>query len=233
MLDLLISSDPGGKRSRGIPGTLMSTIVHAAFIWGAITVTSKSKTVEAITDVDTTIVVFPREQLQAKPKLEPDHPTVSVEPFEKGFKVVPPVIDVPTEIPPVTAGKPFDPRDYLGEGVEGGAFDGVVDRTLPVDPTQTMSVSSVDEPPERLSGPDPRYPNLLREAGIEGTVVLRFVIDTTGIVEPSTLVVISTTHRAFEGPAREAALRSRYRPARVRGVRVRVLVQQAISFTIR
>ncbi len=68
--------------------------------------------------------------------------------------------------------------------------------------------------------------------GIEGFVLLEFIIDTTGRVEDGSVNVLQSTNRAFEGPARDVIRRSLYRPGRVRGSAVRVLVSQQIGFTI-
>jgi protein TonB len=116
--------------------------------------------------------------------------------------------------------------------VEGGIFSGVEGGTGPVDVTQTFREAAVDERPERLSGPLPRYPEMLRQAGIEGVVMLEFVIDTTGHVEAGSVKILQSTNRAFEGPAKVVIERSLYRPGRVRGQAVRVLVSQQIGFTI-
>ena len=91
----------------------------------------------------------------------------------------------------------------------------------------------VDEKPERINTLTPDYPDLLRQAGIEGTVVVEVIIDTTGNAEPSSLRIVQSTNKAFEMSARDAVLKSKYRPGRVRGQAVRVLVQVPISFSIR
>jgi protein TonB len=155
-----------------------------------------------------------------------------LDPPPRGFQTVDAPIDIPSEIPPIDLSERFDPRDFSGVGQEGGVFSGVEGGTGPVDLTQTFMEAAVDEPPERLSGPSPRYPEMLRQAGIEGSVVLEFVIDTTGRVEESSIKINQSTNRAFEGPARDVIRRSLYRPGRVRGQAVRVLVQQSISFSI-
>ena len=90
----------------------------------------------------------------------------------------------------------------------------------------------VDEPPERISFPPPEYPRMLQEAHIEGQVVLEAVIDTTGHAEPNSIKVISSTNRAFEVPAKDALRRALFRPGRVRGRPVRVLVHLPIRFVI-
>jgi protein TonB len=90
----------------------------------------------------------------------------------------------------------------------------------------------LDDPPEVLSTPAVRYPALLRDAGIEGSVVLEFVVDTTGRVEPATIRIISSTQTLFEAPAREAIMQSRYRAGRWRGSPVRALALERVAFTI-
>ncbi len=139
-------------------------------------------------------------------------------------------IGIPTDIPPIDVGEQFDPRDFSGVGVEGGVFDGVKGGTGSVDPSRVFRAATVDEGPERLSGPPLLYPVLLRAAGISGFVLIEFVINTTGRVDPSSIRIVKSSHAAFEGPARDAIRKSLFRPGRVRGIAVRVLVQQQIDF---
>jgi protein TonB len=71
---------------------------------------------------------------------------------------------------------------------------------------------------------------VLASAGITGRVEMQFIVDTTGHVEPPSFKVLKTTHPAFSEPAREAILKSVFKPARFKGSPVRQLVQQAVSF---
>jgi len=73
---------------------------------------------------------------------------------------------------------------------QGQPNDSEVRSTLPLDPVFTASI--VEEQPERLSAPRVEYPQLLREAGIQGRVVVEFVLDTSGRAEPLSLKVIET-----------------------------------------
>ncbi|MCH8256095.1 MAG: TonB family protein [Gemmatimonadetes bacterium] len=91
---------------------------------------------------------------------------------------------------------------------------------------------AVEVRPERLSGPFPRYPEMLRQAGIEGRVLLEFVIEQDGTVDSSSLSVLESTNRAFEGPARAVIEGSLYTPGEVDGGPVRVLVSQQIGFSL-
>ncbi len=232
MFDNLIASTPrhGGAR-KALPSAVTSISIHGALIWVAVVATIKTAEVIEEAQADTTMI-FLTQEAKTEDQPAPIQEILSIDPPPKGFQILIPPMIIPTDIPPVDLSERFDPRDFSGIGVEGGVYSGVVGGTGPVDFTQTFLETAVDERPERLSGPYPRYPEMLRQAGIEGIVLLEFVIDTTGHVEQGTLKVLQSTNRAFEGPARDVIRRSLYRPGKVRGQAVRVLVSQQIGFTI-
>jgi protein TonB len=91
----------------------------------------------------------------------------------------------------------------------------------------------VDDPPVLLAGPVPTYPELLRQAGIEGRVVLAAVVDTLGRIERGSLTVVSAAHLGFVAPAQRALSASLFRPARMHGRTVRVRVHAPIDFRLR
>ena len=236
MFDQLIVSNPQGNSFKdGLPSTFMSGLIHGLMIWGAVSATMSTAQEEDEVVGDTTMIFLTEEEPEPEP--EPDEPppqqqVLTLDPPPKGFQTLDAPIDIPTEIPPIDLTERFDPRDFSGVGVEGGVFSGVEGGTGPVDFSQTFNEAAVDERPERISGPMPRYPEMLRQAGIEGVVLLEFVIDTAGRVEQETIKILQSTNRAFEGPARDVVRRSVFRPGRVRGQAVRVLVQQQIGFSI-
>jgi periplasmic protein TonB len=80
--------------------------------------------------------------------------------------------------------------------------------------------------------PIARYPESLRQAGLEGEVVLRFVVDTAGRVEAGSATTVRATHPLFDAAVRRALSATRYAPAEVGGRRVRQLVEQAFTFAI-
>ncbi|HJS44052.1 MAG TPA: energy transducer TonB [Gemmatimonadales bacterium] len=87
--------------------------------------------------------------------------------------------------------------------------------------------------PEILSGPLPVYPNPLRQAGIEGQVVLEARVDSTGRVQRSSISVVSASHPGFVEPARQALVVTLFRPARVNGRAVPTLIRVPFAFSIR
>jgi len=80
--------------------------------------------------------------------------------------------------------------------------------------------------------PRPRYPADLQRAGIEGTLMVQFVVDSTGRVDEKTLTFPADAQPGFLRAVRDALVRSRYFPAELAGMRVRQLVQQQFSFVL-
>ena len=92
--------------------------------------------------------------------------------------------------------------------------------------------SVVDEQPELVSAPQVSYPELLQQAGIQGRVIIQAIIDTSGRAEPPSVKVIETPNPGFSQPARDHVLGALFRPARVHGRAVRVLMRVPVEFKI-
>lgn len=97
---------------------------------------------------------------------------------------------------------------------------------------EPLRVELVEQRPELLSAPVPSYPDGLRRLGVEGRVTVDVVVDTMGRVEPRSLTVVEAAHPAFVEPVRQALSRALFRPARVYGRPVRVLVRIPFEFRI-
>ena len=232
MLDNLIESDPNRVNSPRVAGAMASLVLHGALAFGAVQATSPNETDVRSINAHTTILVFADKPKPESPEPKAPQPILDlVTPVPFGFKLIDPPSIVPTGIPPVDVTVGFDPRDYQGVGVPDGAFDGVRD-PVETDFAQTFATLAVDERPRRISGSLPRYPEVLRRAGVEGNVVLEFVVDTLGRVDETTITVLRATNQAFVAPAIVVITESLFRPGRVRGRAVRVLVQQLVGFTI-
>lgn len=90
----------------------------------------------------------------------------------------------------------------------------------------------------------PNYPSEMQMRGVEGRVVLGFVINTTGRADPATVrdlhpevlaalaPELRDAYRQFVRVSREAILHARFVPAAVGGCPARQLVQQTIGYTI-
>lgn len=230
MFDNLVVSKP--QRKRSLSEGAISLILHVVLIYGAIKATAgAAETLHKV--LQDTTVVFLEPPKTTPPPEPPKEVIVTANPPPQGFQTVVPPAQIPTEIPPVNLNERFDPKDFTGKGVEGGIATGVVGGTGPV-PTsgEVFLVAEVDEIPQVVSQPALRYPPVMESAGIPGQVDVQFVVDTTGRVEPGSLKVIQSSHKAFEEPAREAMLKFIFKPGKSHGHAVRVLVQQRMSFKI-
>jgi protein TonB len=102
------------------------------------------------------------------------------------------------------------------------------------DTTAVLSESAVQERPTMVPNTcqAPQYPLQLRQARVEGRVLLRFIVDASGRVEPGSMSVVSATHSRFEAPARQAMTTCRFRPAKFNDRAVRVTVVAPVDFRL-
>jgi TonB family protein len=139
-----------------------------------------------------------------------------------------PVIDVPLIAP--GPGPEIDlPGPVFGSVTGGDGLPG----TGVIDGSPGGISETAERPAAALAGnPRPGYPALLRSAHLEATVSARFVVDTTGRVEPASIAFESAGERLFEASVRRALLASRFSPAETQGHRVRMLVRQDFAFRL-
>jgi len=202
---------------------LVSLAVHAAVIAGAVLVTWNVGQGNTGVRVDTALVYLAQPQQQQK---APDQRPLQLDVPLKGFQTVVAPTTIPSNIPPVNLQEQFNPADYSGIGVEGGVANGIM-------PSGEVYLEAiVEERPSVLSAPPPPYPELLRQAGIQGRVLIRAVIDTSGRAEPNSITIMRSPNPGFDQPSRNWMLRALFRPARVHGRAVRVLVEVPLDYRI-
>ncbi|MDF3052355.1 MAG: TonB family protein [Geminicoccaceae bacterium] len=236
MFDVL----PASGAHPGVRPTSVSTsiITHALVVLLAVLATQGA--------LDGPRMALPPEaMLFYVPKPEPPPPPVAprpepamlviAQPPPKGFQTVAAPSEIPTVIPPVDLNqRPFDPRDFSGIGVEGGVADGVVGGTSVVTRPDAIyeATTMLDgfAPAVLLAQPAPTYPALLHSAGLGGSVMVEFVVDTIGQVEQVSIRVVESTHPGFQDAARAAVLGARFQPARLGPHHVRQLTRQRVRF---
>lgn len=184
------------------------------------------------------------------PPATPPEPVVPEEPGQpvEGDYVSPvPPDEIPTELPEYSPSDPvLTPEMTTGIGVRGDVI-GTPDPADRRPPTGVVAPSgsgdvyelpAVTERPALRNPAEARrvlqrfYPDLLRESGITGQTQLQFVVDAEGRVEPGTVTVLSTTHEGFREASVKAAEKLRFRPARIGGQGVRVLISMPITWTL-
>ncbi len=230
MFEYLIESKP--KKVRTFKQQAMSVVLHLVIGYAAITATKGAA--EELTKVlqDTTnFMLAPPPPPPPPPDAPAPEAIVSANPPPLGFQTVMPPTEIPKDIPPVNLNERFNAADFTGKGVEGGVATGIAGGTGPVT-GETFLQTEVDDPVVQINIPKPRYPPVLQQAGVSGSVDVTYVVDTLGHAEPSSWKVQRSSNQQFEAPAREAIMKGVFKPARIKGAAVRQLVQQKISFNI-
>ena len=89
-----------------------------------------------------------------------------------------------------------------------------------------------DKPPIPIIAPKPYYPEIAKEAGIEGTVVIQFFVDTKGNVTETLILKSGPPNTGLDEAALEAVKRSKWKPAQQRDKKVGVWQTIPIKFTL-
>lgn len=78
----------------------------------------------------------------------------------------------------------------------------------------------------------PHYPDALRQAHVEGTVLAQFVVDENGVADTASFSVLRSTHDLFSTTVRDALAGFRFYPAELNGKPVKQLVQMPFEFSL-
>lgn len=104
--------------------------------------------------------------------------------------------------------------------------------TDPAPPT-ILSERDVESQVSLLQGSQfPVYPGILREAGVEGRAVVRFIVDENGVADVGSFEVVNSTHELFSLAVRTALPGMRFKPAEKGGEPVERRVEQPFTFTL-
>jgi protein TonB len=255
---LLESKPDTKKRSPG--GTIFSIVLHLTILFLAIFATARAgvRRGEKPRETKVNFVAVKKDEPPPPPKKElpkeapkPKAPTPKVVnlprlPKEvapappKGFKVVPPVVNIPTNIPTVDLSKTVtNENDFSGKGVAGGSDKGVKGGTGTDGDIGKLAGAAdhgpymefqVEKPVEKIGGDAPEYPASLRDSGVEGTVLAQFVVNESGRYEGGSLKILSSSNPAFTAAVKDALPRMRFSAAQIGGKKVQQLVQMPFQF---
>jgi protein TonB len=227
MFNQLIESK--AKREKSLGANLVSLVLHTVIIAGLIYGTLHAK--EEMEKPKEEKIEFVEMKKEAEP---PPPDVVAAPPPPKGFQVLTAPVEVPDVLPDIDLTKAVtDEADFSGKGVAGGVARGVEGGTGPVQQDQPYFEFQVEKPVVPMPGSAaPRYPEILKSAGVEGEVLAQFVVDTTGKADMSTFKTLKTSHELFAQAVKNALPGMRFIPAEVGGRKVKQLVQQPFGFTI-
>jgi protein TonB len=226
MLETLLESKSKGHRSAG--GAFISVTAHTVLIAAALYATAQAR-VEP-TKLPETIrpFYFPCPQSPVPTAT----PTTARQPRSENRRLIfiEPRLDL--NLPPIQIGdfvsKPndFGPTGIVATAPKAGGEIGA-------NPDAPFRADQVERQVEVVPGSaPPQYPELLRNAGVEGQVTAVFVVDEGGRAEEGSVRFTRSDNRLFEDTVRAALRRMRFIPAEVAGAKVRQLVQMPFVFTL-
>ncbi len=227
------------KRQKRFGGSMVSLVMHVLMGVGLVILTKNAGVAnEDNVQEKAEFVEVKKDEPPPEPEKPPPPPpdAVAAPPTPKGFQVLQPPIDIPDVIPDIDLSQKItDEADFTGKGVAGGI--GAGDPTIKTAPPvvaqdQPYFDYQVEKPAMAQPGVTPAYPEMLRTAGVEGTVLVMFVVDTTGRADMSTFKVLKTDNELFSIAVKNALARMRFLPAEVGGKKVKQLVQQPYGFTL-
>ena len=232
MFNNLIESRPAKQKTLG--GTIFSMVFHGAVIGFSLYATKHAVEAAAEEVVQKVDFVEIKKDEPPPPDTPPPPDIVAAPPPPKGFQVLTAPVNIPDVIPDIDLSKKLtNEDDFSGKGVAGGVAAGVVGGTAPLNTDQPFFDFQVEKPVAPIPGTgQPRYPDILRSASIEGEVLAQFVVDTTGRVEISSYKVIRQSHELFAAAVRNALPQMRFLPAEIGGRKVKQLVQQPFVFAL-
>lgn len=119
----------------------------------------------------------------------------------------------------------------IGDALAGAfGFSGFDVQPDAVEEMEFFSLKDLDEKPSLLQGVKPIYPNHLKKEKIKGVVKMLVIVNESGNVK--VVKIMSSTHPAFENPAREAAEKFKYTPPMKDGNPVKTRYVLPIRFTL-
>lgn len=210
-----------------IIGIIASALLHGGFF--ASSFLEFEEKVVAVVEEDTTIELMPMPELDIE---EPDVITDDQEPAEVIEFAPPTQADVPQIPTPDSFVQPLQPPPPEGLKPVAGVISIPQSRVAGLGRgIEVFDINTLDQRPVPRVQIQPQYPFEMRRAGIEGEVVVEFIVDTNGDVRNP--FVVRSTQREFEAAAIQAVSKWRFRPGRRGGRDVNTSrVQQLFSFKI-
>ncbi|MFN2637781.1 MAG: TonB family protein [Gemmatimonadaceae bacterium] len=260
----LLESKPD-KKQRSAGGTVFSIILHSVILFLAIFATARAGVRKADKPREEKVnFVAVKKEEPPPPEKKPEPPKVKEQPKPKaptpkvvnlprlpkevpvappkGFKVLPPPVNIPTNLPTIDLSKAItNENDFSGKGVAGGSDKGVKGGTgKEGDTGKSAGIHEehagpymefqVEKPVEKIGGEAPEYPASLRESGVEGQVLAQFVVGENGRYEAGTLKILNSSNPAFTSAVKDALPRMKFSAAQIGGRKVAQLVQMPFQF---
>jgi periplasmic protein TonB len=235
---MLRSLPESGRRRRSRPvGVVLSVLAHLVIVILAARATGMTTPPPPEKPVRDTVV-----WIEPQPQRTPQPVATASTGGAPQTRANEPAFVAPIVVPDVI----LPPDSNITRTIEGNRPPGVLDRVFdgPASVSATggaptsvgngpMDERFVDRPIFAFPGtPGPRYPDGLRRIGVEGRVVVRFIVDTAGRVERNSIQKVSADHDAFFDAVVRSLTDARFQPAESNGRRVRQLAERSYEFRI-
>ena len=208
-----------------IIGILVSLAIHATFL-GAFN--HKAAPPPKVVKEEEAIVQFEMPEIEEEKTEEVQDLNEEV---VENIMAPPSLVDLPSVVPVNSFTMPIAPPPPPGFTANKGAI------TIPVNKpganfgkgiSNLFNIGDLDQQPVARVRQAPTYPYDMRRAGINGTVVVEFIINTDGDVIQTQ--VVRSSHREFEMPALQAVQKWKFKPGRKGGRVVNVRASQLLEF---
>lgn len=138
----------------------------------------------------------------------------------------------PEERPKVAVEAESEVAEEAVETIAATEFEEDLIRTTPTGPEiEIVPYYKVEVKPKPIHMPVPQYPELARQAGIEGKTVIKALVDIDGSIIDAKILK-SSGNQMLDQAALSAARKYRFTPAKQRDKFVRVWVAIPITFQI-
>lgn len=210
-----------------IIGILFSALLHGGMFFGDRLFPDKAVVKKAVEEA-------PKIEIIEMPKLEPEEPEIvemTDEPV-KPLDFAPPMqTDVPQPITDTSFVQKIQPPPPENVRPAAGILTIPGDRDMSrFRGIEVFDLSKLDQIPVAQFQARPQYPFEMRRAGINGEVVVDFIVDTAGTVQNA--YAIRSTQREFEAAAVQAVSKWKFKPGRKGGRAVNTHMQVPIVFSL-
>jgi protein TonB len=138
----------------------------------------------------------------------------------------------PAERPKVAIEAESEVAEEAVETIAVTEFEEDLIRTMPTGPEiEIVPYYKVEVKPQPINIPLPQYPELARQAGIEGQAVVKALVDVDGSIM-AVQILKSSGNQMLDEAALAAARKSKFTPAKQRDKFVRVWVSIPIRFKL-
>jgi protein TonB len=210
-----------------IIGIIVSFLIHAG-LWGTSYLPEDTAPVAKIEEPPT-IELMEMPELELEPEeeiVETDEPVEQMDFAPPMQTDVPQLVTVDSFVQPIQPPPPENMKPVAGvisipTARQTGLGKGI----------EIFDIRNLDQRPMPKFRVQPQYPFEMRRAGVEGEVLVEFIVDSNGDVRNP--FVVRSSHRDFEQSAIQAVSKWKFKPGRKGGRDVNTSrVQQLLSFTL-